>query len=696
MKELLYLEIPTPDRAVVVSWLQELNVTPVLSALQSTPDGIRVEQGSHALAVFTWSVNNTTYLKAFQWSEQPFPQQAAWLKALETAARDRFPNHYPELPPYDGRESIFAALEPHYPLTAKYFQRIPNGEADLQRVYWWEKRWRQEARLGIRPPQQLPLLKEEPPVQKGDPEWDVVVIGGALGAIQAAIMAQMGYRVALVERLTFGRMNREWNISRQELGTLSDLGLFSVAETEGLILRAYVDGFNKFFDGNSPVKAPILHTPTVLNLAIDAEKLLRMCGEKIRQAGGKIFDRTEFQRAYCQPDTITLELKSLEDSKSDDSSFYLVSRLLVDAMGTASPIAQQINGHRAFDSVCPTVGATITSGIPSEVWDPQFGDILASHGDISRGRQLIWELFPGPDQDLTVYLFHYHQVHPDNPGSLLQMYEDFFTIVPEYRRCEMEDLTFKKATFGYIPGRFGRVGDQDLSFDRVLTIGDASAMQSPLSFTGFGALVRNSPRLADLLDTALQHDLLTARDLQRVRAFQGNAAVTWMFSQGMMVPTGRNLRPGQANAMLNSFFGILAAEDPEVADRFIKDRASWWDFTRLALGAARYNPLILVWIWQMVGFEGFRKWIPTYLSFTGSAFVSWLCGSWAPPLLRLLQPQIEPRWPRLWHRLLTWSYDLTYGQGRPRLEIHLPGADLQPKDPNHLSPDLAASMGELG
>jgi lycopene cyclase CruA len=103
---------------------------------------------------------------------------------------------------------------------------------------------------------------------------------------------------------------------------------------------------------------------------------------------------------------------------------------LVDAMGTASPIAWQLNGGRAFDSVCPTVGAAIAKGFEPGVWDSDYGDVLNSHGDISRGRQLIWELFPGADEELTIYLFHYHQVNPENPGSLLEMYEDFFTISP--------------------------------------------------------------------------------------------------------------------------------------------------------------------------------------------------------------------------------------------------------------------------
>ncbi|PLZ30568.1 hypothetical protein CBP27_23275, partial [Fischerella thermalis WC542] len=89
-------------------------------------------------------------LKVFRWSEQAFPQEKQILKRLTTAIRSRFPHQYPEPPTIDlSQESIFEALAPYYPLTVKYFQKMPNGEYDLQRVYWWEQRWRQ----GVRNPQ---------------------------------------------------------------------------------------------------------------------------------------------------------------------------------------------------------------------------------------------------------------------------------------------------------------------------------------------------------------------------------------------------------------------------------------------------------------------------------------------------------------------------------------------------------------
>lgn len=286
-----------------------------------------------------------------------------------------------------------------------------------------------------------------------------------------------------------------------------------------------------------------------MNIAIASDKLLDLCGEKLRQAGGEIWDETEFIRADIDSKQVEIQLGHLPTGELKQVS----GRLLIDAMGTASPIAWQLNGKRTFDSVCPTVGAVV-EGFEPEVWDANYGDVLNSHGDISRGRQLIWELFPAAGEELTIYLFHYHQVHPENPGSLLEMYEDFFTILPEYRRCDMEKLVWKKPTFGYIPGHFS-VGSRDrtVAFDRLLAIGDAASLQSPLIFTGFGSLVRNLSRLTALLDIALKHDLLSTEDLNQIRAYQSNVAVTWLFSKGMMVPTGKSLPPERINAMLNTF-----------------------------------------------------------------------------------------------------------------------------------------------
>ncbi|AFZ37407.1 hypothetical protein Sta7437_3925 [Stanieria cyanosphaera PCC 7437] len=667
MKEILYLEVPTPDTNAVCTWLQQ-KWQPQLGKKIATPDGIRLQFSSPSeanqlnseLSIFVWSVQRTTYLKIFQWGEKPIREIVSIKQQLVKALREDFPPQYPAPPAIDlTRQSIFEALKPYYPQTVHFFQKMPHGEYDLNRVYWWEQRWRESVCNPQQPKQVIFKVAEEQTSRQRNEQFDLIYIGGALGVIHAAVMAQKGYRVLLVERLPFGRMNREWNISRDEFQSLINLGLFTSEEFEEVIAKEYLDGFSKFFDANNPphLKAPVLHTPKVLNIAIDAEKLLKVCGDKLRKAGGVIWDETEFVRADISDRKVTVQLIDL----TTQTEKQVEGQLLIDAMGTASPIAWQLNGGRAFDSVCPTVGAVIESGFAPEVWDSRYGDVLNSHGDISRGRQLIWELFPGGNGELTFYLFHYHQVHPENPGSLLEMYEDFFTILPEYRRCNMEDLVWKKATFGYIPGHFSTSNsDRTVAFDRLLAIGDAASLQSPLIFTGFGSLVRNLERLTTLLDTALKHDLLTAQDLNQIRAYQSNISVTWLFSKGMMVPTHQILPPQRINSMLNTFFGLLAAQPPEVADTFIKDRTDWFTFTRLALVAARQNPALLWWIWQMAGTQDLLRWLGSYWAFSFDAVKKLFLGNWFAGWLKKSQPWLEKQYPSLWLKLLSLNYQLKY------------------------------------
>ncbi|MEZ2234104.1 flavin-dependent dehydrogenase [Microcoleus sp.] len=711
MQEILYLEVPTPDTAAVCTWLQQ-EFDPGIGQKVITPDGFRLLWTSTAtaakdsipqianpkstvattktlsqnhqsteLSTFVWSVQRTTYLKVFRLEDAP-PGEKKFLESLNLGLRKKFPDLYPEPPVIDlSKQSIFEALAPYYPLTVKYFQKMPKGEYDLQRVYWWEQRWREGTR-NPQQPKQVVFLKEEGsstsvrvktgengqetiPVQDSESSvYDLIYIGGALGVIHAAVMARLGYRVLLVERMPFGRMNREWNISRDEIQSLIDLGLFTAAEVETLISREYKDGYNKFFDANNPTfaQAPVLHTPKVLNVALDGEKLLYLAGVKLTEAGGEIWDETEFIRADVEGEKVVVQGCHLP-TKSDRTA---EGRLLVDAMGSASPIAWQLNEGRAFDSVCPTVGAAIDGGFDQAVWDSEYGDVLYTHGDISRGRQLIWELFPGAGGELTVYLFHYHQVNPQNPGSLLELYEDFFTILPEYRRCDLDRLVWKKPTFGYIPGHFStNSSDRAVAFDRLISIGDAASLQSPLVFTGFGSLVRNLFRLTDLLDTALKHNLLSAKHLNQIRAYQSNVSVTWLFSKGMMVPTGRSLPPQRINSILNTFFGILTEEELTVAETFIKDRTDWLTFNRLALKAARKNPSLLLWILDFVSVGDIWRWLGSYFNFTLLAVASWLFG-WLPQFARRIQPWLEPRYPAVWLWLLVTSYDLTYGMGKGR------------------------------
>jgi lycopene cyclase CruA len=171
-------------------------------------------------------------------------------------------------------------------------------------------------------------------------------------------------------------------------------------------------------------------------------------------------------------------------------------------------------------------------------------------------------------------------------------------------------------------------------------------------------------RLTNLLDVALRYDLLKAKHLNQIRAYQSNVAVTWLFSKGMMVPTGRSLYPARINSMLNTFFGILESEDSDVAERFIKDRATWAEFNRMALTAASRNPSLLSWIWELAGTTDLLRWVGSYLNYTLQTLLLWLF-SWFPSWLNRNRGWIESTSPGLFFWMLAQSHHLTYGMGRP-------------------------------
>ena len=122
MKQLLYIEIPTPDTAAVRTWLQA-EFEPGNGTLAFAPEGFRLQifksttSGSSIsdssekmlgeICAFVWSVQRTTYLKVFRWADKPLPGEKQILQRLTNQIRCKFPHRYPEPPAIDSSQSIF-------------------------------------------------------------------------------------------------------------------------------------------------------------------------------------------------------------------------------------------------------------------------------------------------------------------------------------------------------------------------------------------------------------------------------------------------------------------------------------------------------------------------------------------------------------------------------------------------------------
>ncbi|MDY7015631.1 MAG: hypothetical protein SVX43_18960 [Cyanobacteriota bacterium] len=172
MKELLYIEIPTPDTQAVRDWLHQ-TWKPRIGRTFPTPDGLRWQEHRNTsterseipeveLSLFVWSVQRTTYLKVFRWGKYPPARERQFLQQLIADVRMQFPQRYGTLPTIDlSGQSIFEALTPHYPKTVHFFKKMVKGEYDLKRVYWWEKRWRENVCNPQHPQQVVFEMAEE-------------------------------------------------------------------------------------------------------------------------------------------------------------------------------------------------------------------------------------------------------------------------------------------------------------------------------------------------------------------------------------------------------------------------------------------------------------------------------------------------------------------------------------------------------
>lgn len=547
-------------------------------------------------------------------------------------------------------QTYIEQLATHYPHLADAFTRIPQGEAHLRRLQDLNSTWQNMLLSGEnRAYAEVVVTEDRPTVSEVD-TFDIIYAGGGLNLLNAAVMTvRYGLRVLVFDRFTVGAVHREWNISRQELRELLDVGLLTPDELESVIQREYSDGLVRFHPANIQVKPAELHLKNVLDVAVDAEKLTALCIQKIctHQPKGSypnvILHSTTFVKCAVQPTHgVTIDVT---DNERQQHSYG--ARLLIDGMGSTSPIACQLNCGRPFSLVCPTVGTVAhgyKQGTGLKEVNPAIGEVLVSTEDARKGHQLIWEAFPGVEDQVAIYLFYYAETgeHVD----LLELFDDFFALLPDYK--DTEHVEVLKPVYGFIPAGYNislpwQKEQKVLAYDRVLSLGDAAAFQSPLTFCGFGSYVRNLRRITTLLHVALETNRLSAVDLNNIRASEAVPAVARAFSKFMIAKPAHAEPPWQVNETLNVFCNVLAKLGPGITNAFFKDRIGWLDYTRVVLNTPGYYPKIYSLALKTLSATEIVGWVTAWLQLgRQSAIFS---------LYRLLRPIVQSPAGKLINRI---------------------------------------------
>ncbi|MBR8827264.1 MAG: FAD-binding oxidoreductase [Gomphosphaeria aponina SAG 52.96 = DSM 107014] len=460
-----------------------------------------------------------------------------------------------------------------------------------------------------------------------DLEWDVVISGGTLGILIGAALQRRGIKVALLERGILRGREQEWNISRQELKVFLDLDLLTEEELAQAIATEYNPARVSFYQGQE------IWVKDVLNIGVDPVFLLATLKKKFLEAGGKLLEKTPFNTTYLHPNGVCVQAGKNK----------LNARLFIDAMGNFSPLTQQARKGGKPEGVCLVVGSCAQGYQFNDT-----GDLIVSFTPIQNQCQYFWEAFPARD-GRTTYLFTYLDAHQSRP-SLEFLLAEYLRLLPEYQKVELAQLKFERFLFGFFPSY--RQSPLRLSLDRVLQVGDSCGGQSPVSFGGFGAMVRHLQRLTLGIDEALKVDLLSHEALSLLQPYQPNISVTWLFQRTMSVRVEQQISPNQINDLMSGVFAVMEQLGDDVLQPFLQDVIQ---FPALSKTLPLVKPGLVLPIIPQVGVPLLADWLIHYFN------LGLYSGLY--PLGKLLSPLVEKLSPAQQYYYHRWLDAWKYGSG---------------------------------
>ncbi|AQK52356.1 Lycopene beta/epsilon cyclase protein [Zea mays] len=259
--------------------------------------------------------------------------------------------------------------------------------------------------------------------------------------------------------------------------------------------------------------------------------------------------------------------------------------------------------------------------------------------------------------------------------KLEELLEVFWDLMPAYQDVLLQNLDIRRVIFGIFPTY--RDSPLPAAFDRILQacdfllteallllhlqvfsitdalafqVGDASGIQSPVSFGGFGSLTRHLGRLSSGICEAVEGDFLDAHSLQLLNPYMPNLSASWLFQRAMSVRPHVNVSPTFINELL--FANFQSMQDVIQFGPLVK-----------TLGLVMITrPQILPSIFKQVGLGVILEWSGHFMMLGYYTFLS----TYIDPILRSWVESLPPRDKYQWKRYLeAWRYGagLDYRQG---------------------------------
>ncbi|KAI3465616.1 hypothetical protein Pfo_022279 [Paulownia fortunei] len=480
------------------------------------------------------------------------------------------------------------------------------------------------------------LFRESEQAEKCTDTFDVLVCGGTLGIFIATALSSKGLRVGIVEKSILRGREQEWNISRKELLELVEVGVL----TEDDIDHVTAASFNPNrcgFEGKGEI-----WVNDILNLGVLPAKLIDIMRKRFDFLGGVIFEGCSVSHLSVYEDAAVLQL-------ADGN--ILSSRLIIDAMGNFSPVVKQIRRGRKPDGVCLVVGSCC-HGFKENTTS----DVIFSSASVKRVGQSVaqyfWEAFPagsGP-LDRTTYMFTYLYPGPGCP-LLEELLEDYWELMPQYQGISLDDLEVLRVIYGIFPTY--RDSPLPAAFDRVLQFGDASGIQSPVSFGGFGSLTRHLGRLSAGIHEAINSNFLDAQSLSLLNPYMPNLSASWLFQRAMSAKKQSNVSPTFINELLYANFESMQKLGDPVLRPFLQDVIQFGPLVKTLGRVMLTRPLIIPSIFMQVGLPVLLDWSGHFVMLGYYTFLSSYIDPVIRPLLNTFPAKMRYAWKQ---KLVAWKY----------------------------------------
>ena len=451
-------------------------------------------------------------------------------------------------------------------------------------------------------------------------EFDVIVVGGNIGILIATALAVSGLKVAVVEAGALRGRAQDWNASRKEVMELVEAGVLTKEEAEEVIGIEFNPVRCGFAGGED------VWLTDVLNVGVRPQVLIGHARARLEASGGRVFENAPLAEVAVG------EASAVVRTATGDE---LSTRLVLDCMGQRSPIVAQARDGALPDGACVVVGSCADGFAPEA---NTFGDVIFADtamemvggGDAASGGcpvQYFWEAFPASASlsQRTTYLFTYMSLEKERP-AVLDIMDDYWRKLPDYQGVPLDELALQRVLFGL----FVSYKDSPLpcKWDRVMQVGDASGIQSPLSFGGFGAVTRHINRLTPAIGAALAADALSAHQLSLVNPYQANLRAAWLFQASMRPPVRAGAWSDEfISNVLVATFEVMEARGEAVMRPFLQDVLRVDGLVLTIGGLMVSHPLVAVEILLRLGPLPLADWFVHFAAMVGATAVAG-----APPL----------------------------------------------------------------